>query len=123
MLKKYLGLFLLISGIFSILSGFIFMIQNIDKYKITIEYISVLINTLILGIPLIIYSMKFIGIKNWKSNGGTIILIIGGLYLICLLLTLLCIKDIPENLLLTQGGITLVLLIYGIFLKKNSTLD
>ncbi|WP_181186456.1 hypothetical protein [Orenia metallireducens] len=67
--------------------------------------------------------MKFIGIKNWKSNGGTIILIIGGLYLICLLLTLLCIKDIPENLLLTQGGITLVLLIYGIFLKKNSTLD
>jgi hypothetical protein len=123
MLKKYFGLLSFILGIISILSGFIFINKIINQNHLAISDISILVNTFVLGIPAIIYGLKFIGINKWKNIAGNIIVVISMMHVIYLLLSLFYIKKIPENMVLTQGIISFGLLIYGWLLKEEKIIQ
>jgi len=119
MLKKSFGIICLILGVISILAGFVFINKIISQNNLTISHISILVNTLLLGLPAIIIGLKFIDIDQWEKFGGIITIIISGMHVIYLLVNLFYIRELPENMILVQCGVAISLLIYGWFMKNN----
>ncbi|MGM0502251.1 MAG: hypothetical protein ACQERJ_06945 [Bacillota bacterium] len=117
MIKKYFGILCLMLGGFAILAGFIVTYKIIIQNNVTISNISILVNTLIFGVPAIIYGLKFIRIDNWKRVGGIITMMVGGIHMIYLLFNLFYMGNLTNGILLMQVGVSFGLLIYGYLLK------